>query len=75
MQLGSASGLAVVATVVAAMSPPALGGEAAGPEALVGGLRLGLLACVGFVVAALPIVLWGVPEGESSGKRAAPRDG
>jgi EmrB/QacA subfamily drug resistance transporter len=71
MQLGSASGLAVVATVVAAVSP-ALGGEAADPEALVGGLRWGLLACVGFVVMALPIVLWGVPEGESPGKRAAP---
>ena len=74
MQLGSASGLAVVATVIAAVSP-ALGGEAAGPEALVVGLRWGLLACVGFAVAALPIVLWGVPEGEPSGERATPGDG
>ena len=74
MQLGSASGLAVVATVVAAASP-ALGGEAADPEALVGGLRWGLLACVGFVVVALPIVLWGVPEGKSPGKRATPLRG
>ena len=71
MQLGSASGLGVVATVVAAVSP-ALAGEAADPEALVGGLRWGLLACVGFVVVALPIVLWGVPEGESPDKRAVP---
>ena len=41
----------IVATVVAAVSP-SLCGEAADPEALVGGLRWGLLACVGFVVAA-----------------------
>jgi hypothetical protein len=64
----------VVATVVAVVSP-ALGGEAASPEALVGGLRLGLLARVGFAVVALPIVVWGVPEGKSSGKRAPSRDG
>jgi hypothetical protein len=38
MQLGNAWGLGVVATVVAAASV-ALGGEASGSEALVGGLR------------------------------------
>ena len=55
IQLGNAWGLAVVATVVAATS--ALGGEAAGPEALVSGLRWGLLVCVGFTSLALPLVL------------------
>ena len=60
MQLGSAWGLGVVATVVAGAST-ALGGEAAGPEALVGGLRWGLYACVGFAVLALPVVLMGLP--------------
>jgi len=45
----------VVATVVAAATA-ALGGEATGSQALVGGLRLGLLACVGFAVLALPVV-------------------
>ena len=53
MQLGSAAGLAVVATVIAASS----GGDAANPESLVVGLRWGLLACVGFAGLALPIVL------------------
>jgi EmrB/QacA subfamily drug resistance transporter len=62
MQLGSAWGLGVVATVVAAASA-ALGGEAGGPEALVGGLRWGLYACVGFAVLALPVVLMGLPRG------------
>jgi EmrB/QacA subfamily drug resistance transporter len=56
MQLGNAWGLGVVATVVAAASV-ALGGEASGSEALVGGLRWGLYACVGFAVLALPVVL------------------
>jgi EmrB/QacA subfamily drug resistance transporter len=67
MQLGSAWGLGVVATVVAGVSA-ALGGEAAGPEALVGGLRWGLYACVGFAVLALPVVLMGLPRG------VAPKD-
>ena len=40
IQLGNAWGLGVVATVVAAATA-AFGGEAAGPEALVGGLRWG----------------------------------
>jgi EmrB/QacA subfamily drug resistance transporter len=61
IQLGNAWGLGVVATVVAAVTT-ALGGEAAGPEALVGGLRSGLYACAGFAVLALPIVLFGLPK-------------
>ncbi len=68
MQLGSAWGLGVVATVVAAASA-ALGGEAGGSEALVGGLRWGLFACVGFAVLALPVVLMGLPRGEASKDR------
>jgi predicted MFS family arabinose efflux permease len=74
IQLGNAWGLGVVATVVAAVTT-ALGREAAGPEALVGGLRWGLLACVGFAVLALPIVLLGLPKNQSSDERAAPEDG
>jgi hypothetical protein len=58
----------VVATVVAAASA-ALGGEAGGSEALVGGLRWGLYACVGFSVLALPVVLMGLPT------RAASKEG
>jgi EmrB/QacA subfamily drug resistance transporter len=61
IQLGNAWGLGVVATVVAAASA-ALGGEAGGSEALVGGLRWGLYACVGFAVLALPVVLMGLPR-------------
>jgi EmrB/QacA subfamily drug resistance transporter len=67
IQLGSAWGLGVIATVVAAASA-ALGGEAGGPEALVGGLRWGLYACVGFAILALPVVLMGLP------KRVASKD-
>jgi MFS family permease len=66
IQIGSAWGLGVVATVVAAATA-ILGGEAAGPAALVGGLRWGLLACVGFAVLALPIVLVGLPRDGSPG--------
>jgi len=65
IQLGSAWGLGVVATVVAAASAP-LGGEAGGSEALVGGLRWGLYACVGFAVLALPVVLVGLPRSVAS---------
>ena len=68
MQLGSATGLAVVATVVAASS----GGGEADPESLVVGLRWGLLTCVGFAGLALLIVLWGLPKGEPPDERAAP---
>jgi EmrB/QacA subfamily drug resistance transporter len=73
MQLGNAWGLGVVATVVAAVTT-ALGGEAAGPEALVGGLRSGLYACAGFAILALPIVLLGLPRNQSSDEREAPED-
>ena len=65
MQLGSAWGLGVVATVVAAASAALggeVGGEVGGSEALAGGLRLGLYACVGFAVLALPVVLTGLPR-------------
>jgi EmrB/QacA subfamily drug resistance transporter len=65
MQLGNAWGLGVVATVVAGASV-ALGGEAGGSEALVGGLRWGLYACVGFAVLALPVVLMGLPRSAAS---------
>ena len=61
MQLGNAWGLGVVATVVAAVTT-SLGGEAAGPEALLGGLRSGLYACAGFAVLALPVVFLGLPK-------------
>jgi MFS family permease len=73
IQLGNAWGLGVVATVVAAVTI-ALGGEAAGPEALVGGLRSGLYACAGFALLALPIVLLGLPRNQSSDEREAPED-
>jgi len=65
IQLGNAWGLGVVATVVAAASA-ALGGEAGGSEALVGGLRWGLYACVGFAMMALPVVLKGLPTSVAS---------
>ena len=65
IQLGNAWELGVVATVVAAASV-ALGGEAGGSEALVGGLRWGLYACVGFAMLALPVVLEGLPGSVAS---------
>jgi EmrB/QacA subfamily drug resistance transporter len=65
MQLGNAWGLGVVATVVAAASV-AQGGEGGDSEALVGGLRWGLYACVGFAVLALPVVLMGLPRSAAS---------
>jgi len=64
MQLGNAWGLGIVATVVAAATA-ALGGEAAGSQALVGGLRWGVLACASFAVLALPVVVFGLRGGES----------
>jgi EmrB/QacA subfamily drug resistance transporter len=57
IQLGNAFGLAAVATVVAAV---VASGGAGGGEDLVGGLRSGLLVCVGIVVLALPVVLFGL---------------
>ena len=68
MQLGNAWGLGVVATVVAAVST-ALGGETGESEALVGGLRWGLYACVGFAVLALAVVLMGLPRSVASKDR------
>jgi MFS family permease len=68
IQLGNAWGLGVVATVVASASA-ALGGEASGSEALVGGLRWGLYACVGFAVLGLPVVLMGLPRSVASKDR------
>ena len=59
IQLGNAWGLGIVATVVAAAT---VGGEAASPEALVEGLRLGALTCVGFATLALPVVLFGLRD-------------
>ena len=41
-----------------------------GPEALVEGLRWGLLACVGFAVLAVPVVLFGLRGEEASSKSA-----
>jgi len=73
IQLGNAWGLGVVATVVAAVAT-ALGGEAVGTEALVGGLRWGLLACAGFAIMALPIVLLGLPKNSSPGEQEARED-
>ena len=63
----------MVATVVAAVAT-ALGGEAVGTEALVGGLRWGLLACAGFAIMALPIVLLGLPKNRSPGEQEARED-
>jgi hypothetical protein len=65
IQLGNAWGLGVVATVVAAATA-AQGGEAGGSETLVGGLRWGLYACVGFAALALPVVLMGLPRSAAS---------
>jgi hypothetical protein len=45
-----------------------LGGEAAGPEALVGGLRWALLAGTGFVAASLLLVL-SAPQDEKVRER------
>ena len=61
IQLGNAWGLGVVAAVVAA-GTIAPGGEATNPEALVGGLRWGLLACIGFAVLGLIVVLTALRE-------------
>jgi EmrB/QacA subfamily drug resistance transporter len=72
MQLGNAWGLGIVATVIAAATA-ALGGEAGGAEAFVGGLRWGVLACVGFAVLALPIVIFGL-RGESDQKEPDRRE-
>jgi len=51
IQLGNAFGLAAVATVVAASG---------GGKDFVGGLRWGLLVCVGIVALALPVLFFGL---------------
>ena len=61
IQFGNSWSLGIVATVVAATT---VGDGAASPEALVGGLRWGALACVAFAVAAVPVVLLGLPGRE-----------
>jgi EmrB/QacA subfamily drug resistance transporter len=53
-QLGNAFGLAIVATVVAAVA------ASGGHEDLLPGLRWGLVVCVGIVALALPISLFGL---------------
>jgi EmrB/QacA subfamily drug resistance transporter len=64
MQLGNAFGLAAVATTVTAVAASGGGGEA-----LVGGLRWGLLLCVGIVLIALPVVLLGL-RGEGTRQKS-----
>ncbi len=66
IQFGNAWSLGIVATVVAATT---VGEGAASPEALVGGLRWGALACVAFAVAAVPVVLLGLPGREAGSGR------
>jgi MFS family permease len=55
-EFGNAWGLAVISAVVAGTTA-ALGGEAAGAEAMVSGFRWGIMTGVGFVVVALLLVL------------------
>ena len=62
IQLGNAWGLGVVATVVAVATTS------------LGGLRWGLLVCVGFAISALPIVLLGLSELQPSAGREAPEE-
>jgi EmrB/QacA subfamily drug resistance transporter len=56
IQFGNAFGLAVVATVAAAVTASLDGGAAA----MIGGFRWGLLVCVGFAILALPLVVFGL---------------
>jgi hypothetical protein len=53
-ELGNAFGLAIVATVAAAVA------ASGGGEDLLVGLRWGLAVCVGIVVLALPVTLFGL---------------
>lgn len=67
IQLGSAWGLGVVATLVAAAGTQDSGPT--DPQTLVTSLRTGLAACAGFAIAALPILLLarpGKPQGRAS---------
>ncbi len=68
IQLGNAFGLAAVATVVAAVA------TSGGGEALIGGLRWGLLLCVGIVLIALPVVVLG-PRGDAARQKSPVRSG
>jgi len=68
MQLGNAIGLAVLATVAAAVASSS---EAGGGEAFVGGLRWGLLLCVVIVVIALSVVLLGLSNDTARQKSSA----
>jgi MFS family permease len=54
IQLGNAFGLAIVATVAAAVA------ASGGAEDLLVGLRWGLVVCVGIVALALPVTLFGL---------------
>jgi MFS family permease len=76
VQLGNAWGLGLIAAVVAAATA-ALGGEASGAEAAVGGLRWGMLATVTFAALALPLVLvfmrsraWEAREPDAAAEKA-----
>jgi MFS family permease len=68
MQLGNAFGLAVFATVAAAV---ASSNDTGGGEALVGGLGWGLLLCVGLVAIVLPIILLGLHDDAARQKSSA----
>jgi EmrB/QacA subfamily drug resistance transporter len=67
IQLGNATGLAAVATVVAAASSN-------GGDGLAYGLEWGLLLCAGFVVIALPVVLFG-PRNDAGRSESPVRTG
>jgi hypothetical protein len=54
IQLGNAFGLAIVATVAAAVA------ASGGGESILAGLRWGLVVCGGIVTLALPITLFGL---------------
>ncbi len=71
IQLGNALGLGVIAAVVAA-GASAVAGEAAGPEALVEGLRWALLTGTGFVAASLLLVLAALRDGKSRVRNGTP---
>src|SRR3712207_7928186 len=67
IQLGNAWGLGVVATVVAAVTTARRGGsQLRGTRRW---LAVGLYACAGFAVFALPIVPLGLPRNQSSAER------
>jgi len=70
-QLGAAWGLGAAAAVVAVRTG-APGGEGARPEALVAGLRAGLLFGVAFVALALLVVVAGLRGRERRGRRMLP---